>query len=283
MDILFKQDLKSMPVCEELGVEGCMLKLISSKNDKTNITRQRHYHSGVEIHIVTEGEQEYEVDSERVTVRAGEFLMIMPRVYHIALGESHATLKYAIVFNFSDGSDVAELLGRAGDFICGAISDEISFDIEQIHAEREGKRAYCGAVMGTRLDACLLSFLRMIGLREKRERGAAERGEDGRVSLVKQYIDDNICRSISLSELASYCYLSERQLSRIFLSSEGISVSEHIRRKKCKRIEELLANTGMTLREISESMGFDNEYYFNAFYKKYAGMSPGAYRRSLTK
>ena len=283
MEILFKQAPKSMPIAEKLGVEGCTLKLISSKNDKTHITRQRHYHSSIEIHIITKGEQEYEVGSKRIKVREGEFLMIMPRVYHIALGESHATLKYAIVFNFSDGSDVAELLGRAGDFICGAISDEISFDIEQIHAEREGKRAYCGAVMGTRLDACLLSFLRMIGLREKRERDAAERGEDGRVSLVKQYIDDNICRSISLSELASYCYLSERQLSRIFLSSEGISVSEHIRRKKCKRIEELLANTGMTLREISESMGFDNEYYFNAFYKKYAGMSPGAYRRSLTK
>ena len=283
MEILFRQESKAMPLCESLGVEGCILKLISPENDRINITRQRHYHSGVEIHIITKGMQEYEVDSKRISVREGEFLMIMPGVDHIAIGEARTTVKHAIVFNFSDGSAVAETLNRAKRYICDKIPEEISENMERIRAEREGKKAYFSAVIGARLDESILCFLRMTGIRDERPTGAKESAEDGRVSLVKQYIKDNLCRPISLSELASYCYLSERQLSRIFMRAEGIGISEYIRKKKCKQIEKLLASTRMSLREISEAMGFENEYYFNTFYKKYSGMSPGAYRRSVSK
>ena len=107
--------------------------------------------------------------------------------------------------------------------------------------------------------------------------------EDHRLSIAKQYIEDNIERSISLSELAAYCYLSEKQLTRIFRQGEGVSAAEYVRQRRCRKIEELLAGSDLTLCAISEQMGFSSEYYFNAFYKKYAGMTPGAYRKSVSE
>lgn len=45
------------------------------------------------------------------------------------------------------------------------------------------------------------------------------------------------------------------------------------------KIESLLADASLSLKQVSMMMNFDNEYYFNAFFKKYSGMPPGEYRK----
>ena len=284
MEILFKQESKSMPLAEQLGIENCMLKLISLREDRSNITKQRHYHSAVEIHIITKGAQKYDIGGKQILVEAGEFLMIMPDTDHIVLGEKQGTQKYAIVFGVAKESPAQVAVLSAENYIYAPLPDEIKINMEKIISEKNEKKPYFSAIISNRLEECLLCFLRIIGAKEENNAELDSKiCEDGRVSLVKQYINDNISRTISLSELASYCYISQRQLSRIFTKAEGISISDYMRRKKCERITLLLTETQLPLREISDIMGFDNEYYFNTFYKKYAGMSPGAYRRSVLK
>jgi AraC-like DNA-binding protein len=284
MEILFKQESKSMPLAERLGIENCMLKLISLYEDRSNITKQRHYHSAIEIHIITKGGQKYDIDGKQIVAQAGEFLMIMPHTEHIALEEKQATMKYAIVFDLAKGSPAEKAALSVPNYIYAPLPDEIKTNMEKIISEKTEKKPYFSAVIANRLEESLLCFLRIMGAKEEIEASLEDKiGEDGRVSLVKQYINDNICRTISLGELASYCYISQRQLSRIFTAAEGISISDYIRQKKCEKITALLTETQLPLREISDAMGFDNEYYFNTFYKKYAGMSPGAYRRSVSK
>ena len=46
-------------------------------------------------------------------------------------------------------------------------------------------------------------------------------------------------------------------------------------------IEKLLSDPTLSLREISEIMGFNNEYYFSTFFKKHGGSPPGEYRRMI--
>ena len=41
----------------------------------------------------------------------------------------------------------------------------------------------------------------------------------------------------------------------------------------------MLADRSLSLKRISDIMNFNNEYYFNAFFKKWAGMPPGEYRK----
>jgi YesN/AraC family two-component response regulator len=46
-------------------------------------------------------------------------------------------------------------------------------------------------------------------------------------------------------------------------------------------LSKLLSDSSLSLKQISEIMNFNNEYYFNAFFKKYSGMPPGEYRKML--
>ena len=103
------------------------------------------------------------------------------------------------------------------------------------------------------------------------------------LTIAKQYIADNIERPFLVSDLAGYCYLSTKQLTRIFNEYEGITPGEYIKRERGIAVEKMLAESSFSLKQISEKMNFSNEYYFNEFFKKYSGMPPGEYRKMIGK
>ena len=127
-----------------------------------------------------------------------------------------------------------------------------------------------------------MHIYRLVGIRDALNETVRSE-EDPRLTIAKQYIEDNICQSISVSELASHCYISEKQLERIFESECGLTVMKYVRKMKCSQIEKMLSDTTLSLRQISDKMNFNNEYHFNSFFKKYAGMSPGTYRKTIIK
>ena len=59
-----------------------------------------------------------------------------------------------------------------------------------------------------------------------------------------------------------------------------MSPGDYIKRKRASAIAEMLSGTSLSLKEISRVMNFNNEYYFNSFFKRYCGMTPGDYRKS---
>ena len=127
----------------------------------------------------------------------------------------------------------------------------------------------------------LVCVFRLSGMEEKKNTQKQE--ENVYVSLAKQYIDNNIEMAPSVEEVSEYCYLSTKQLTRIFQRYEDISPGEYIKNRRSLKIEKLLADDSLSLKQISERMNFNNEYYFNSFFKKYSGMPPGEYRKMLGK
>ena len=80
MKILFNQlennRFHSATALEEFGILQCFLKRIRSKYDKTNVTRKRHYHKCVEIHIIEKGYQIYDVGNQRIKIEEGAFFVV---------------------------------------------------------------------------------------------------------------------------------------------------------------------------------------------------------------
>lgn len=244
------------------------------------VTRKRHHHTGVEVHIVMRGCQVYELDGRLVSVEAGGFLLIAPLTRHRVAEEHVGTEKYSFTFAVQKGSAAERHLSALGAFVTGTTPETVTDGIRLICGERKRRALYGETVMCNRVLECILLLLRCFPVGTVPTPHGEDEG-DLRVTLAKQYVSDNISRAISVSELAAYCRIGEKQLTRIFRRAEGIAVAEYIRRARCRRIEQLLADPTRTLCEISEEMDFANEYYFNTFFKKYAGMSPGAYRRSV--
>ncbi len=287
MDIIYQfstgANKKDNERWHELSIDQCCLKRISFAKDRSRITKKRHYHTGIEIHIIEKGYQEYEIDGERVKVCSGEFIAIRPRVEHTAEDLDPKTEKFAFCFRAEHGSALELELCAMPKYIHGNINTDVLSDIYSSYEEKKLSDRYSSAVISNTVWSCAVRWIRCLSATGTVPQATHESEGDLRVALAKQYVDDNIMLRISVPELASYCCISEKQLTRLFLNEEGITASEYIRKKRCETIEKMLTETEFSLAQISEKMGFGSEYYFNAFYKKYAGMTPGAYRRSMTR
>ena len=227
------------------------------------------------------GYQIYQIGDKTVKIDEGRFLLIPPLVEHKAFKTSDDILKYSITFSAVEKSTVSECLSSIGSYVFGKTPDQIKDSLKRISEEVKSKGYMYSAIVSSRIFECIIAVFRMAGI-DSRCADYDSGVDDPRLLLAKQYINDNITRSVTVSELALYCCMSEKQISRIFMNREGISTAEYIKRRRCRYIEGLLADSTLSLRRISEMMEFNNEYYFNAYFKKYAGMSPGAYRRSLS-
>jgi AraC-like DNA-binding protein len=118
--------------------------------------------------------------------------------------------------------------------------------------------------------------------REKKETSLCE-PTDLRVLSAVKYIEDNKHLFPTCEEIAEYCHFNVKYLNRIFKKATGKTLLEYIHDIKRKDAEKLLSESDSSLRQIASELGFENEYYFNTFFKRLSGISPGEYRKLIKK
>ncbi len=83
------------------------------------------------------------------------------------------------------------------------------------------------------------------------------------------------------AEVLAYSFKIERtKLSRLFKHQKSITLKEFIFRERMSRAVFLLRiHLSMTVREISERVGFSTCDYFSRRFKEHYGVTPGVYRK----
>lgn len=94
-----------------------------------------------------------------------------------------------------------------------------------------------------------------------------------------QYMTEHIDSTINLSELAAYLNLSKQHIIYVFKQETGFSPIDYFRRLKMQRACQMLDLTDMSIKEISYSLGINDQYYFSRSFKDIMGCSPTEYRK----
>ena len=98
--------------------------------------------------------------------------------------------------------------------------------------------------------------------------------EQGRVTAaVLAYIEENLSRAISLSDIAAALFISKYHMSHVFKAENGISVGEAVLRRKVAHAEGLLAS-GLPAHRVCEMVGFHHYSAFFRIFKRIAGHAP---------
>lgn len=273
MKIVFKQQKKQGRSLERFGVSNCYLKKLTQERDASSIMKKAHHHTGFEIHILTDGYQEYEINGRRYRLERDSFLLIAPNVTHAVAQSAPLMQKYSITFEREVDID--------GDCFIGALTERMSDNLKFISDEISQDKEISLTLIENNILEIIVSVFRLWGIKEKESKSAID--EDSIIALAKQYIKDNIDLLPSVEQVVKYCYLSAKQLTRKFRQFENISPGEYIAKKRVEKIEKMLADDEISLAQISEIMHFSNEYYFNAFFKRNSGMPPGKYRKMIGK
>ena len=270
MKIFYKQtENDCVSSLSRFGVQNCYLKKLMLTRDQKSVTKKPHHHTGFEIHIVTEGFQEYEVQGRNYTLNSGCFLIIYPGISHTVISSAPNTCKYSITFD--------KQTEKSQDCCFGVITKRIVSNLDYISGEVLIKKEISAILVENSIFEILAWAFRLSGMEENTKK----QDENALVSLAKRYIDDNVERAPCVEEVSEYCCLSTKQLTRIFHRFEDIAPGEYIINRRIAKIEKLLSDSSLSLKQISEIMNFNNEYYFNAFFKKYSGLPPGEYRKML--
>lgn len=100
------------------------------------------------------------------------------------------------------------------------------------------------------------------------------------VQKAIEFINNHLHEKLDIATISEYAYVSKCTLSNKFKSELKITINEYILRQKMFKAEQLLRSSDMTIAQISNALGFSEQFYFSRCFKKTHGMSPVKYRKS---
>lgn len=109
---------------------------------------------------------------------------------------------------------------------------------------------------------------------------AGNRHYSSKIEAALHYITIHLHEKITLEKAAEAVGLSACHLSRIFKKEVGMSMVDYVQKERVEAAKHMLVNSDETLAAISQYLYFSTQSYFIRIFKKYAGMTPGQYRRS---
>lgn len=95
---------------------------------------------------------------------------------------------------------------------------------------------------------------------------------------LSSYVKNNYQSKLSLSDAAAHVYLSRSYLSKLLKDELGCTFTEYVNVVRIAKSKELLKNSALSLVDISNTVGFEDQSYFTKVFKKTTGVSPGKYR-----
>jgi AraC-like DNA-binding protein len=85
----------------------------------------------------------------------------------------------------------------------------------------------------------------------------------------------------TVHEMAELCNLSANHFRRVFYSQTGLKPKEYVDKLKINKAIRLLCETNNSIAEISDQIGYSDQYHFSRRFKELTGFSPRKYRKDF--
>ena len=234
-----------------------------------------HKHAFYELHFILEGSAIITVgEQNEITIQSNEAIIIDSGVPHFFKYKNDGLKRLSIAFTFSGDSILPDIISG---FSVITLSESIIEKLNTVFLNVSENTDLSLYVITNRLCEILYEIVNF------EENGAFPvlrklNHTNLYIEKSKKYINDNLNLLLTCKSVADYCYVNEIYLNRLFKKYTGETLLKYIHRKKIDYSIELLKNKNLSVGAISAMVGFPDEHYFNAFFKKAVGMPPGVYR-----
>jgi AraC-like DNA-binding protein len=109
-------------------------------------------------------------------------------------------------------------------------------------------------------------------------------GGDQALSIVQKAITrmrSDTTNSLDIKDLADELNVGYSSFRHTFQQHTGSSPHQYLLELRLARARNLLEETSLTVKEIAQNAGFEDEHYFSRFFKQKTGRSPGQWRSRL--
>jgi AraC family transcriptional regulator, transcriptional activator of pobA len=158
--------------------------------------------------------------------------------------------------------------------------DELETSFSALVRESHDPQPGGSMMMGLHLGVVLLHLWRASGLETSRHlRGTGA----NTVQRFRQLIELHYREGLGVDEFARLLGVTRAHLHDACLRGVGTTplglIHARLMEEACQRLEQ----TELSIEQIGYSLGFRDPGYFNRFFKRLAGLSPGAYRKAAAR
>lgn len=104
------------------------------------------------------------------------------------------------------------------------------------------------------------------------------------IDMLKRFIDlldTHFSKEHSVKFYAEQLLIHPNHLNSLIKKHSGMSAKESIQNRLLLEIKYLLHSTNLSIKQISNQMGFSDPNYFTTFFTRFESVSPGNYRSSF--
>lgn len=236
---------------------------------------------GISQHIViycVEGYGWIEVNKKRIKVSPSQFIAIPANTPHrYGADEENPWSIYWTHFKGENASFISALVLKNSENFMPQLTynedriklfDEIYYNLENGYSDDTLRY----------VNMTFYHFLSSMIYQEKFDRDKRTPNK-GAVETAIQLMQENIEKTITLNEMASFAKLSVTHFSALFRKKTGHSPIEYFNHLKIQKACQYLIFTTLTIKELSRNVGVDDQYYFSRMFTRLMGVSPSEYRK----
>ncbi|MBO5852775.1 MAG: helix-turn-helix transcriptional regulator [Clostridia bacterium] len=210
------------------------------------------------------------------SISSGDFIICRPFESKIFYPEnSEETDFYAISFQGRYATDLLSNLNLIPkkNYFVGRDAEIISV-LDKILEETERNEA-SAKLIGSSLFIAILGSLSRLAV-SAYPRSTEKEFE--KIAPALSSINSDCTSTISVDDYAKMCNLSTSYFTHLFTKVTGFSPMEYKQLQRMSVAKNLLSTTTMTIKEISNIVGFKDPLYFGRCFKQATGQTPSGYR-----
>ncbi|VGO14577.1 Transcriptional regulator KdgR [Pontiella desulfatans] len=98
------------------------------------------------------------------------------------------------------------------------------------------------------------------------------------VGQAREIMENNLHRPLDVEELAANLYVGYSWFRKVFREQRGMAPAAYHQQLRLERAKVLLAESDLSIRQISETLGFKTQNHFSALFKRKTGLAPSGFR-----
>ena len=267
----------------QLEVNGLFAVLLGYRH--RDFSFKGEYHASWEMVYVLEGKMEASADDRVYELKAGDLILHKPMEYHSlrTLGDSSAKV---LIITFSLDGGLSHELKNAVFHPMGNSLNQLRLLMDSL--EKNGSlqsfldsRDYL-VCLTKELPKQLIfsqfeSFLLMLIYSEKGSMPIVKNESSVLYGKIVEILEENIYGWITIDEISAICRLSSSTIKRCFTNYTGCGIHKYLLKIKMRAAIQML-HEGMSINQVSESLGFGDANYFSTVFKREIGRTASSYK-----
>lgn len=224
-----------------------------------------------ELVFVKRGRMVYYLDNKTQILNTGDFLFIPKGANRHAYSDNKSYLhSYIMALNYrlKDGTSTDLPLQTLFNVKQNIFLEELYEKLARLWREKS---------KGYRLLSRAIALQIFHELIFRTENPSITEGESKRIDIIKDYINRNFNRDISVEEVADLLNLNPNYVGSYFKKKTGYTLRQYANSVRIKEAKNLLSTGKYSVSGVAEHCGYQDIYYFSKVFKQFEGVPPSAF------